>query len=213
MFDSFIQRLILELQKELPGIKAQSEMAPKYRNTDDYKTYPESARKGGVLMLLYPKNQSVFTLVIRRAVNGGSHSGQIAFPGGKFDEQDETLIRTALRETHEEIGIRPEDVTIIGHLSNIYIPPSNFAVLPVIGVLNSEPSIIINNDEVQHIIEIDLNDLADSENKQFREIVVNDVRVITPFYSVSGQHIWGATAMIVSEFLEIIKKTDFFVHD
>lgn len=210
MFNQLIEKLRLELKKPLPGIEAQSKMAPAFRITDNYNPNPYDARKGSVLILLYPFKSYVFLSFIRRAANGGSHSGQMALPGGKYDKEDGTLYNTALRETEEEIGIPPADVTIIGELTQLYIPPSNFAVLPVVGYITYRPDFNINPSEVQRIIEMDLADLCNPKNQLVEDVIINDVLLEAPFYNANGHHIWGATAMIISEFLEVVKATKLY---
>lgn len=154
----------LLLTKELPGLLTQLKMAPatrlaeiaKSQLTIEHKDYlGKIPRKSAVLILLYPKNNSTHLVMMVRATDDTVHSGQVSFPGGKVEKNDQTISHTALREAHEEIGVIPESVEIIGKLTKLYIPPSNFDVYPVIGYTNTTPVFITNN-EVQKILEIDL---------------------------------------------------------
>ncbi len=189
------------LQKILPGQKAQSRMAPVGRATQatNHKT-----QKAGVMLLLFPSAHSIHTVFIKRQVYDGVHSGQISLPGGKKDTEDTDLIDTALRETQEEIGIHKEDVHILGKLTPLYIPVSNNIVHPVIGSLSYEPELIPDKREVELIYNVSLNELLDPsciiENEIFIE---NNKQFRAPFFKIDDLQIWGATAMILSEFIAL----------
>ena len=140
-----------------------------------------------------------------RSEYGGVHSGQISLPGGKFEETDESLIYTALRESQEEIGIDPGQVQIIGQLTEMYIPPSNFQVTPVVGYQASRPHFTADPKEVAKIIEIKLEDLLDERNRQMKKMKISlGFSLKVPSYFINKNIIWGATAMILSEFREIV---------
>jgi len=202
MFTDFFSNLLDELKKELPGEKAHIKMAPGIRN--HFKPTQES-RKAGVLILLYPKNTELYIAFIQRTEYNGPHSGQISFPGGKTEDSDRDIIQTALRESHEEIGINPELVKICGQLTALHIPVSNFLVYPIIGRYENTPIFKADKNEVKEIFEIKLNDLLNPKYCTTKEFTYGDLSFIAPIYNPNNLIIWGATAMMLSEFLEIIK--------
>ena len=209
MFLQIIEQLKIRFQKPLPGEKAQFLMAPLSRqrittiHSENY--HP---RKSAVLILLFPVKDTIHTLFIQRPVYDGVHSGQVAFPGGKFEETDIDLKQTALRETFEEVGVLPHTVEIIGKLTDLYIPPSNFLVTPFIGVINKQPDFIIDAREVQNIILVDLFNLNNTKIKSEKIITNNNANQIkTPCYEIAGLTIWGATAMMISELNIIVEES------
>ncbi|MCK5169213.1 MAG: CoA pyrophosphatase, partial [Bacteroidales bacterium] len=159
--------------------------------------------------LLYQKDMDLYISFIQRTEYNGPHSGQISFPGGKLEKRDKNIIETALRESHEEIGINTEKVNIIGQLTPLHIPISNFIVYPVIGMCEDTPTFKADINEVEKIIEIKLQDLINPNNCTSKEFKYGDLSFVAPIYSPNKLTIWGATAMILSEFLEIIKKNNF----
>lgn len=169
---------------------------------------PQTAKLAGVLCLLYPFNHATHLVLIKRiaAANNDRHSGQVSFPGGKFDATDETLTHTALRETFEEIGVAKHDVQVLGALTPLYIPVSNFLVHPFVAHTTYRPNFIPQPTEVDYIIELPLHDFFNKDNKKIKNLhlgngfTINDV----PYFSLNGETIWGATAMIISELLYII---------
>lgn len=208
----FIQKIKAELEKNLPGLAYQAKMAPATR-MDNYNPNPDGAHKGGVLLLLYYKNSKLQITFIKRAKDGGAHSGQIAFPGGKFEESDKTIIETAKRETFEEIGVDTKQLEILGSLTTLYIPVSNYIVHPVVGFVRNVPEFVANESEVSEIIISPLDFFLDDSNIGNGEVklellqTVSDFRRIkTPFYKLNGNVVWGATAMIMSEFSEIVRR-------
>lgn len=203
MFTDFLKCLKDELENELPGEKAHIKMAPGIR--DVFKPNTKS-RKAGVLILLYPKNDELHVAFIQRTEDNGPHSGQISFPGGKAEQSDKDIIDTALRESHEEIGIDPTRVKVFGQLTRLHIPVSNFLVYPVIGFYDSTPKFIPQQSEVKHVIELKLKDLLDPKNCTTKEFSYGEISFLAPIYNPDNITIWGATAMILSEFIEIVLK-------
>jgi len=188
------------LSQPLPGSKAQNIMAPEGRNNERFvHKYTAS-----VLIALFHKvNRWQFPL-IQRIEDGYVHSGQIGLPGGKL-EIDETTVECALREAHEEIGLKPDCVKIIGQLSSLPIPVSKYLVYPVIGIIKSEIQWSINPEEVKSIFTASLNDIRNpapikTEMWQFGK----DSRKV-PFFYFNQHKVWGATAMILSEFKAVIE--------
>lgn len=205
MFTDFFENLKDELKKDLPGEKAHIKMAPAIRN---YYKPTNKARKAGVLILLFPKNNELHIAFIQRTEYNGPHSGQISFPGGKYELIDKNIIDTALRESQEEIGINPNLVDIFGKLSPLHIPISNFIVNPIIGMYKTTPIFKIDPKEVKKIIEIKLKDLINPKNCTTKEFKYGDLSFSAPIYNPDNTIIWGATAMMLSEFIEIIKKNN-----
>ncbi|NWG17915.1 MAG: CoA pyrophosphatase [Chloroflexi bacterium] len=182
----------------LNGFDAESahrQMAPSVN-----RTRPDSgARQAGVLVLLYPDAGRWQIVLTRRTENLRGHSGQISFPGGRRDPQDDSFTATALRETHEELGLCPPDITVIGLLTPIYIPPSNFEVFPTVGTLPSPPVFEPNPLEVAEVFTFPVDNLLDARYKSTEEWVFQGARVWIPYYTVQTHKVWGATAIILSE--------------
>ena len=202
--EALSRKLKYRLSLPLPGIDAQLKMAHLERrmNQTRYKI-PDYARMGAVLILLYEDEGALMTCLIERTQYDGVHSGQIAFPGGK-NEPGETYAQTALREAGEETGIRSEDVSLLGQLTELYIPPSNFLVHPFVGSIGYRPSFYPQATEVSEVIEIKIDDLADASRRGEKKITLSNGNIIqTPFFGAKGKTVWGATAMILSEFLEV----------
>ncbi|MGZ4054219.1 MAG: NUDIX hydrolase [Bacteroidia bacterium] len=212
IFRDFIERLKSRLEKELPGEDAQFLMAPFSRKR--LKEIPGenySPRKSAVLILLFPYKDSIHTILIQRPEYDGVHSGQVAFPGGKFEDADVELSYTALREASEEIGIDTKKVEIIGCLTDIYITPSNFLVRPFIAFANEPLDFIANKREVQKIISVDLFNLNDKKIRSEKSISHSSgIKIKTPYYDVEGLTIWGATAMIISELNVVAEQSVIF---
>lgn len=202
MTDNLIDKIKLEIKRGLPGEESQLKMTPYRRLTT---TIPEDRRRGAVLLLLYQKENEWYFPLIQRNAYEGVHSRQISFPGGKI-EVGETPIITAVRETHEEIGVLPTDVEHISPLTGLYIPPSNFEVHPFMGFTNSLPNFIPDPREVDEIIEVSLRELLNDENE--RETLVETkykMKLKTPYFHLNERVVWGATAAILSEFKDVIK--------
>lgn len=162
---------------------------------------PETARQSGVLLLFYPTSEDIKLVLIERSNDGGVHSGQIAFPGGKKEETDVDIIATALREAKEEISLKPEAVTILGRLSALYIPVSNFVVNPVVAVCDEEPTLVASDYEVANILRLSVRRLF--SKKEMVQVLASggSLHIRTTAYMLDNERfIWGATAMILSEF-------------
>jgi len=203
MYKKIFNQLKEEFKRELPGEPAHDRMAPNVRR---HFNTSAKRRNAGVLILLFPKNKQLYTVCIKRTEYEGAHSGQISFPGGKFESGDHTLEYTALRESKEEIGIDPEKVNILGQLTPLHIPVSNFYVLPFVGFYATIPKFKRDPIEVEKIIEIPLSDLLNPENCTLQKFHYSELAFTAPIYKPKKLVIWGATAMIMSEFLEVVKK-------
>ncbi len=163
-------------------------------------------RSSAVMMLLYPVNGNVHTMIIQRPDYDGIHSGQLALPGGKADEADVSLRQTAMRETQEEVGVIITDENIIGQLTPVYIPPSNFLVTPFVAWLDEQPNFVPDEREVGAILEVPLYTFLDAAIKDRKRITIRANTFIDAPCYVLGEHIlWGATAMMFSELEEILR--------
>lgn len=208
MFQNFISNLEKRLSQPLPGIEAQLKMASRFRLPIDMERYDLSkAKKGAVLILLYPFEDKINTVLTLRPSYEGVHSGQVSFPGGKLDPADESLAAAALREAEEEVGLNRNEIKLIGNLSNLYIPPSNFLVSPFVGTMDKKPVLTKNEREVEKIIEVPITYFLD-ETIKGRKLITpyENISFEAPFYDVEGNTIWGATAMMLSEMMEVIKQ-------
>ena len=162
---------------------------------------------GAVLILFYPKNNRIMTLLMRRPDYDGTHAGQISFPGGKFEEADADLSRTAIRETQEETGTDGSGIEVIGKLTDLYIPPSNFHVHPFVGCASQALTFSPDPAEVAELFEIDIAELLDKNSvktmPRFNKTLNKEVD--TPYFEIRGNVVWGATAMMIAELREILK--------
>jgi 8-oxo-dGTP pyrophosphatase MutT (NUDIX family) len=195
---------------ELPGEEIQMKMAPMERLVE-LKRLAENknnASKAGVMVLFYPSETNItrFVLILRRTYRG-VHSGQVGFPGGRYELEDLDLINTALRETEEEVGIPKKEVMVLKQLTEMYIPPSNFIVHPYLGITNIHPKFVIQEDEVESVIEVDLNHFLDDNSIISKKITTSyAVDLDVPAFQLNGHVVWGATAMILSEVRHLIQK-------
>jgi 8-oxo-dGTP pyrophosphatase MutT (NUDIX family) len=194
-----LEDIRMALQKPLPGLAAQIKLAPDIRVESLRATPPVDARTAGVLILLYPHNGVWYFPLIRRAEDGLTHGGQISLPGGS-QEPGESLQETARREACEEIGAACADVAVLGQLSTIYIPPSNFLVTPTVGYVDRRPDFRCDPREVAELIEVPLSALFDPQVMKREPWTLRGTTVEVPFYQVGPHKVWGATAMILSEF-------------
>ncbi len=161
---------------------------------------PEGAnpRQAGVLVLLYPDADDWHITLTRRTEDLRSHSGQISFPGGRRDPHDASFTATALRETCEELGMC-QPTQIIGMLSTLYIPPSNYEVYPTVAALSERPVFTLNPDEVAEVFSLSFTELLDDRIKACEDREFSGMTFSVPYYAVQGHKVWGATAIMLSE--------------
>lgn len=199
--------IILEnkLKNKLPGRKGQILMAPTPVDEARFTAnVPLNARKGAVLLLLYSGENGCAIPFIKRPTYPGIHSAQVALPGGRWEESDESLEATALRETEEEIGIDSKKIELIGRLSNLFIPPSNFLVTPFLGFIQEKPLFHPDPQEVDRIIHCDFALLMDKKIRKKKNINMNnDCIIVAPYFEIDNEVVWGATAMMLSELMII----------
>ena len=196
----------------LPDFDAHSahyQMLPTDRNRRRPPELTGQARVGGVLLLLYRHQQTIHLVLTRRRDDLNSHAGQISFPGGR-QEANETAVQAALRETEEEIGVPPSSITILGELTSIYIPPSDFEVHPFVGWVNEgkRPSFVPETREVAEILEVPLLHLLNPNTREVGPIPVRGATYTVPYYNVNGHKVWGATAIMLSEFLGRLQEVE-----
>jgi 8-oxo-dGTP pyrophosphatase MutT (NUDIX family) len=201
-----------EIQDALghPGFNAQvaqEKMTPRPRG-GQFPGVTSRPRLGGVLLMLYPKDGQTNLVLTRRRDDLQSHAGQISFPGGQR-EGDESLEQTALREANEEIGVKANALYILGRLATLYIPPSDYEVHPYVAWHQQEPMFTPQYDEVAEIIEVSLEYLLDPANRYEEPWTLRGYEVQVPYFLVKGHKVWGATAMMLSDFLERLRAAGF----
>ena len=208
-FEVFLDAIATIVDLELPSTSAHVKMAPLER-IEILKAGFENtgnARKAAVMMLFYPKDSQTHLVLIIRNSYPGVHASQIAFPGGKVEVFDEDLKATALRETHEEIGISSDKITVLRDFSSIYIPPSNFLVFPFLGIATTELKFTLQEEEVAGIIELPLTLLLDDSIIIKKSITTSYAKLVeVPVFQIGEHAVWGATAMMLSELKEALKK-------
>ena len=205
------------LAKELPGIKSWERMAVKSQEGNSIES--ESLQKyskwlteeklsvmktAAVLIGFFEKGNNWYFPLIKRPMHEKNHPGQIALPGGAR-ENNETLEETALREAFEEVGIIPNNVEIIGKLTPLPVPVSNYLIYPFVGIINKEPEWKINKDEVAELIILKLDDLIEADDGYSENWDLRGNKVKVPVFKLSDKTIWGATATVLCEMLDLIK--------
>lgn len=192
-----------KLAQKKPGYQAHKLMMPEGRAMNP--VHNANPTQSAVLIALFNEKNLIKFPLIRRPKYNGSHSGQMALPGGKFEPNDISLKNTAIRESYEEIGIQPENVEIIGSLSELYIQVTNIQVTPYVGIINTKPYFKIDKREVDELYIADLSEIQNPNNKFKENWNIQGTNIDVPYYKLQDQIVWGATAMILSEFEQLIK--------
>ncbi len=211
MLDELVKKIGEAVKKGLPGEEYQYKMAPLGRRSmDEYLQRDPKPRHGSVLILLYPHLEKIFTVLILRPEYDGNHSGQVGFPGGKPEAADENLTHTALREAQEEVGVDPASVTVICELTNLYIPVSNYRVHPFLAYSHKRPDFVLDEKEVQRIIEMPVDHILNDAIVKEKEIFFRSLnkKTTAPYFEIGNETVWGATAMILSEFREVLLRAN-----
>lgn len=208
-FQDFLEYVPKLMEVSLPAEEAHFKMAPLERieSMKNLKIETKNPKTAAVMMLFYPKNGLTHLVLIVRNSYQGVHSAQIAFPGGKYEPKDQIFENTALRETHEEIGIAPASIQIMRPFTRLYIPPSNFMVHPFLGISKEELVFIPDSNEVADIIELPLSVFLGDDilvNVNLSTSYAENVEV--PAFKIEDHVVWGATAMMLSELKEVLKK-------
>jgi 8-oxo-dGTP pyrophosphatase MutT (NUDIX family) len=203
-----VERLAARLAKPLPGLTAHLHMAPLRREEDPAMLMVEGkqARLAATLVLLYPLEEGPSALVLTARQPGlRDHSGQVSLPGGRIEER-ETPEEAALREGWEEVGVDPAAPRLLGRLSPLYIPPSGFSVTPVVTAVDERPPFTPHEAEVAALIEVPLARLLDPAARRTAERLVRGGRFEVPHFALGGYEVWGATAMILSELVAVVRE-------
>ena len=193
----------------MPGRSAQFKMTS-YQGRLDF-IIPENAQLAAVLVLFYEENDQIQTVFIERNDHkDDKHSGQISFPGGKKEASDSSMERCALRETYEEIGVGSSNIEVLGRLTSLYIPVSNFHVFPVVGIMHQTPTFTRDTSEVKSIIQVPVKNLLHPEAVKRKNILTHQQRKLlnVPYFDIKGKVIWGATAMILGELVSILEEVE-----
>jgi 8-oxo-dGTP pyrophosphatase MutT (NUDIX family) len=198
-----IEKIIDNLQKPLPGHNTMLAVE-RNRNVLFDREPDKYTKSSAVLILLHPhKKQLKFSLIVRPKYDG-KHGGQISLPGGKRESRDENLAQTALRECQEEIGVKAIDIKILGPLTDVFIGVSNYHVQPYLGYIDYLPDFYPDPREVESILQISLEELCNKENQGQKTIIVQNTELQVRGYTLGNEWVWGATALILSEFMEIL---------
>jgi 8-oxo-dGTP pyrophosphatase MutT (NUDIX family) len=207
-FSSLIEWLKVRLQQPLPGLSAQERMMGRVVSAP--RIAPEDAKPSAVLCLLFPIDDELHVLLMKRKEDSGAHSGQVSFPGGRYDDTDADYRATALREAQEEVGILSSEVEILGGLTSLYIPVSNYNVYPFVGYSANRPFYYLNQHEVSYIIEVPLKTLFHADRKTTTDVTSparpGIIRQVRAYRLEDDTIIWGATAMIISELETIVQE-------
>ena len=196
-----IARLRQRLLQPLPGFAAQQLMIGRVLPMP--LKVPENARQSAVLALLFPLDGELHVLLMKRREDNTAHSGQVSFPGGSYETDDADFMQTALREAREEVGIDTSAVEVLGALTSLYIPVSNFNVFPFVGYTDRQPKYKLSREEVSYVLEVPLRTLFHPHRKTVTDVVSpaqpTVIRQVNAYKLEDGTIIWGATAMILSE--------------
>ena len=208
MFQEFSSHLLDAFKQPLPGKNGQALLKP-YLKINKNIDAPSilKPREGAVMALIYPVENKPHLLFIERPEYDGVHSGQIAFPGGKIEKSDASVLHAALRETHEEVGIESNHIQVVGNLTEVFVFASNFMVYPFVGILQNIPTLLLEKNEVAAVLEIPL-------SRFFEDGIIKEKKIknalgfnlMAPYYDLDGKVLWGATAMMVSELCAVIQQ-------
>ena len=207
-FETFIKQVSKIKNLNLPGQTSQFKLSPPFRKEleNENKDKMKHAKKAGVMALFYPKNNETYLVLILRKTYKGVHSAQVGFPGGRYEEDDDNLEFTALRETYEEVGVPINVVEVLKAMTPLYIPPSNFTVASFMAITHQTPTFIKQEDEVEDVIEVKLTDFLDDTNTTTAKVMTSyNVKLEVPAFTLNGHIVWGATAMMLSELKDLLK--------
>lgn len=203
-YASVVGRLAARLAAPLPGLPAQSRMAPRPRRGWDPMHLPDGLRDAAALVLIYPREGDAHLVLTVRASDLPQHAGQVSLPGGAVDA-GESFEQAALREAWEEVGVPPEDVSVAGALTPLHIPVSGFMLHPLVGVTPRAPAFAPHVREVARVAEVSLAHLASPSAEALTRWRHEGREFEIPYFDVDGLQVWGATAMVLGEFVELLR--------
>lgn len=198
-----VEERVRQAAQSLPGREAQLLMAARRRPGWELDHHPDAGRPAAALLLLYERDGVVRLPVTVRHANLAKHAGQVSLPGGAI-EPGESAEQAAVREAYEEIGVEPDSVTVIGKLTPLHIPVSGFTVFPVVAVTSGPPSFTLASGEVEDVLEIGLDELFDPSRFRSELRIRDGLEYPVPFFAHGSHQIWGATAMVIAEFLWVL---------
>jgi 8-oxo-dGTP pyrophosphatase MutT (NUDIX family) len=209
MINKLIPKLVNRLGETLPGEEAFKKLSP--ISVKQYRIPTKDYTPAGVMSLIYPKDGHAHLLFMKRTSMhpNDKHAGQISFPGGKRDPEDEDMKACAIRECWEEVGVSQDKYTILGELSELYISVSNFLIQPYLAFAKNPLDFEIETKEVLELIEFPLAHLLDYKNLDVTEILVRGYKMKNvPYFDLNGQVLWGATSMITSEIIHLMQELE-----
>ncbi len=168
-------------------------------------------RQAAVLLLFYPQEDELWFPLTVRSNNVADHKGEVSLPGGSVDPEDTGLVATAVRETHEELGIEPGLIEIWGLLTTLYIPHSNFSLTPIVGFTAKPPQIVPNPTEIATVFNVSLAVLLNPATVVVEEWLLHEAKLQVPFFALQGHKVWGATALLLSELVARLHRQTFSV--
>ena len=202
-FDSITRRLEAGLARQLPGPTAQQRMSPRPRSGWEPGVCPAGTRQAAGLILVYAATDGPRVVLTQRRADLPDHAGQVSLPGGEI-ESGESHVDAALREAHEEVGLEPGSVSVLGGLTPLHIPISNFVLHPIVATTPERPDLAPADREVARILEPRLSALADPGFHAIEARAQSPVEADVPVFRVDDLIVWGATAMVLAEFLAIL---------
>ncbi len=202
--NTLTEKLKISCQNNLPGEIAQKAMLAKPRNKIKFPNSEEHAIPSAVLILLYQENDDIQFILTERTNEVQHHKGQISLPGGSWEE-GEQLHETAMRETEEEIGIPMENIEIISELTPLFVSVTGYIIHPFVGFIDEKPTIFPNSSEVSNVFTATISELLNPINTKTELWTIRDTPVDVPLFKFGKYKVWGATAMILSEFKQCIE--------
>lgn len=202
-FDEAVRRLQSGLAGPLPGAVGHVHLAPQPRRDWPTGSSPAQMRHAAGLLLLIPLDSLAHVVLTVRAGTLGRHGGQISLPGGVI-EPGETFEQAALREAHEEVGLSADHVAVLGALSPIDIPVSGFRLHPIVAAADRRPALSAADGEVARILEVPVDDLLSDSHLVTARRLRDGHEITVPLFRFGDDEVWGATAMILSEFLVLL---------
>ncbi len=204
VLETLIEKLKNRCQADLPGELAQANMLAKPRNSVFVSKLEEKAIPSAVLILLYQDSSEIQFILTERTHDVQHHKGQISLPGGSW-EKGEHLYETAIRETNEEIGIHTNKIKFTCELTPLFVKVTGYMIHPFVGYINENPTIIPQINEVSNVFTVTISELLDAANQHTELWTIRDNLVDVPFFKFGEYKVWGATAMILSEFRQCIQ--------